>query len=87
MKNAGANKKKNREEKYSLLMHFENKNICFKQKNIKFILKCVIIEEVCSVECVITHFKRGLINQFIDLWHYSILEKHWKINETEVEKL
>lgn len=48
-------------------MHFENKNICFKQKNIKFILKCVIIEEVCRVECVITHFKRGPINQFIDL--------------------
>lgn len=80
MKNAGANKKKKQGRKIQFSYALWKQKYLFQTKNIKFILKCVIIEEVCRVECVITHFKRGPINQFIDLWHYSILVKHWKIN-------
>lgn len=60
--------RKNREENNSFLIHFENKNICLK-KIIKFTLNCVIIE-VYKAECIITYFRKGQINEFVDLWHF-----------------
>lgn len=62
MKNAGVNKKKKKEENYSYILKTK---ISTSIKNIKFILP-VIVEEVWGVEWVLIHFKRDLIQWFME---------------------
>lgn len=66
--NCWSKQEKTGKKRIAFLYTMKTKNIYLK-KIIKFTLNCVIIE-VYKAECIITHFRKGQINEFADLWHF-----------------